>query len=40
MATVKALIKITADAIKQQKWDTAIQSCHAILQRDPKHYQA
>lgn len=40
MATIKALIKTTADAIKQQKWDAAILSCHETLQKDPKHYQA
>ncbi|KAK4444986.1 Superkiller protein 3 [Podospora aff. communis PSN243] len=39
MAT-KALLKAVNEAIKQQKWDNAIESAREIIEKDAKNYQA
>jgi hypothetical protein len=39
MAT-KALLKAVNEAIKQQKWDSAIESAGEVIQKDAKNYQA
>jgi len=40
MSSIKALLKAVNDAIKQQKWDSVIESVGEIIQKDPKNYQA
>lgn len=40
MSGTKALLKAINDAIKQQKWDAAIETAEDVFQRDPKNYQA
>lgn len=40
MSGVKALLKAVNDAIKQQKWDDAIEATEDVFQKDPKNYQA
>lgn len=36
----KAALKAIADAVKQQKFDDAIQQAQDLLQKDAKNYQA
>lgn len=40
MASTKALLKAVNEAIKQQKWDNAIEATDEVLQKDAKNYQA
>ena len=40
MSSVKALVRAIHDAIKQQKWDAAIEAAEDVFQKDPKNYQA
>ncbi len=40
MASAKALLKSVNEAIKQQKWDTAIELANETIQKDSKNYQA
>ncbi|KAM7220710.1 Superkiller protein 3 [Rhypophila decipiens] len=39
MSSVKALVKATAEAVKQQKWDVAVETANEVLQKDAKNYQ-
>jgi superkiller protein 3 len=39
MAT-KALLRAVNEAIKQQKWDNAIESAGEAINKDAKNYQA
>jgi len=39
MSSIKALVKATAEAVKQQKWDAAIDAANDVLQKDSKNYQ-
>lgn len=36
----KAALKAIVEAVKQHKFDDAIQHAHELLQKDPKNYQA
>ncbi|KAK3376694.1 hypothetical protein B0T24DRAFT_526706 [Lasiosphaeria ovina] len=38
--STKALLRAAADAVKQQKWDAAIEAANTVLQKDAKSYQA
>lgn len=40
MSTSKAALKAINDAIKQQKFDTAIEQAQAFLQKEPRNYNA
>ncbi|WYZ34104.1 hypothetical protein EsH8_I_000380 [Colletotrichum jinshuiense] len=40
MSGAKAALKAIGDAVKQQKWDDAIQKASEFIDRDPKSYQA
>lgn len=40
MSGTKALLKAVNDAIKQSKWDAAIEAAEEIFQKDAKNYQA
>ena len=40
MSGAKALLKAVNEAIKQQKYDDAIEKANEVLQKDPKSYQA
>ncbi len=40
MSSTKALLKAAGEAIKQQKFDDAIEKSKEVLQKDPKSYQA
>ncbi|KAK3942002.1 Superkiller protein 3 [Diplogelasinospora grovesii] len=40
MSGRKAALKAIGDAIKEQKWDNAIEAAKDALERDPKSYQA
>ncbi|KAL2023735.1 hypothetical protein VTK56DRAFT_1449 [Thermocarpiscus australiensis] len=40
MSGAKALLKAANDAIKQRKWDAAIEAAEDLFQIDPKNYQA
>ncbi len=40
MSSAKALLKATAEAVKQQKWDTAAETAREVLQKDAKNHQA
>lgn len=40
MSGTKALLKAINDALKQQKWDVAIEAAEDVFQKDPKNYQA
>jgi len=40
MASTKALLKAVNEAIKQQKWDTAIETVGEVIEKDAKNYQA
>ena len=39
MSSAKALLKAVGDAIKQQKFDDAIDKINQVLQKDPNSYQ-
>jgi superkiller protein 3 len=39
MSGTKALLKAVNEAIKQQKWDAAIEAAEEVLQKDGKNYQ-
>jgi superkiller protein 3 len=38
--STKALLKAVGEAVKQQKWDNAIQGANDVIAKDPKNYQA
>ncbi|KAG7293800.1 hypothetical protein NEMBOFW57_003857 [Staphylotrichum longicolle] len=40
MSGTKALLKGINEAIKQQKWDEAIEAAEDVFQKDPKNYHA
>lgn len=40
MSSSKALLKSINDAIRQQKFDDAIDQAQGYLKKDPKSYQA
>ena len=40
MSSTKALLKGINEAIKQRKWDEAIEAAENVSQKDPKNYQA
>lgn len=40
MSGTKALLKAINEAIRQQKWDDAIEAAKDVFQKDPKNYQA
>ena len=40
MTSTKALLKAVNEAIKQQKWDNAIEAAGEVIQKDAKSYQA
>ncbi|KAJ4292975.1 Superkiller protein 3 [Collariella sp. IMI 366227] len=40
MSGTKALLKAINEAIKQQKWDDAIEAAQEVFQKDAKNYQA
>ncbi|KAK0649444.1 hypothetical protein B0T16DRAFT_325052 [Cercophora newfieldiana] len=40
MASTKALLKAVNEAIKQQKWDSTIESAGEVIEKDAKNYQA
>lgn len=40
MSGTKALLKGINEAIKQRKWDEAIEAAEDVFQKDPKNYQA
>ncbi|KAL2135150.1 hypothetical protein VTI74DRAFT_9581 [Chaetomium olivicolor] len=40
MSGTKALLKAINEAIKQQKWDDAIEAAEEVFQKDAKNYQA
>ncbi|EAQ83280.1 hypothetical protein CHGG_09684 [Chaetomium globosum CBS 148.51] len=40
MSGTKALLKGINEAIKQRKWDEAIEAAEEVFQKDPKNYQA
>lgn len=40
MSSSKAALKAIAEAVKQQKFDDAIQQAQDLLQKDTKNYQA
>ncbi|GAB1317571.1 Superkiller protein 3 [Madurella fahalii] len=40
MSGTKALLKAVNEAIKQQKWDAAIEAAEDVFQKDAKNYQA
>lgn len=40
MSSTKALLRAVNDAIRQQKWDAAIETVEDVFQKDPKNYQA
>jgi len=40
MASTKTLLKAVNEAIKQQRWDSAIEATDEVLQKDSKNYQA
>ncbi|KAI1493827.1 tetratricopeptide [Biscogniauxia mediterranea] len=40
MASIKASLKAIAEAIRQQKWDEALNQAENVIERDPKNYQA
>ncbi|KAK3384971.1 hypothetical protein B0H63DRAFT_175518 [Podospora didyma] len=39
MSNTKALLRQVGDAIKQQKWNSAIETVNGVLEKDPKSYQ-
>jgi superkiller protein 3 len=39
MSGSKAILKSINDAIKQQKFDDAIEKAEAFLKKEPKNYQ-
>jgi superkiller protein 3 len=38
--STKALLKAVGEAIRQGKFDDAIQKANEVLEKDPKNYQA
>ncbi|ROW15637.1 hypothetical protein VPNG_02051 [Cytospora leucostoma] len=40
MSSSKAALKAIADAVKQQKYDDALEQAQEFIQREPKNYQA
>ncbi|KAI3402018.1 hypothetical protein diail_3992 [Diaporthe ilicicola] len=40
MSSSKAALKAIADAVKQRKYDDALQQAHDFTQREPRNYQA
>lgn len=40
MSSTKALLKGINEAIKQQKWNEAVEAAEDVLQKDAKNYQA
>ncbi|KAL2143472.1 hypothetical protein VTI28DRAFT_10393 [Corynascus sepedonium] len=40
MSSIKALLKGINEAIKQQKWNEAVEAAEDVLQKDAKNYQA
>lgn len=40
MSSSKAALKAIADAVKQQKYDDALQQARDFTQREPRNYQA
>ncbi|KAK3990962.1 Superkiller protein 3 [Cladorrhinum sp. PSN332] len=40
MSSSKALLKAVNDAVKQSKWDDAIEKAKELLEKDPKNYHA
>ncbi|KAL7619519.1 Superkiller protein 3 [Parahypoxylon ruwenzoriense] len=40
MASIKASLKAINDAIRQQKWDNALDQAENLIAKDPKNYQA
>ncbi|KAK0725376.1 hypothetical protein B0H67DRAFT_480923 [Lasiosphaeris hirsuta] len=40
MSTTKALLKTLGEAVKQQKWDQAIEAANDVFQKDTKNYTA
>ncbi|KAI1332492.1 tetratricopeptide-like protein [Xylariaceae sp. FL0255] len=40
MASIKASLKAINDAIRQQKWDEALNQTDNVIAKDPKNYQA
>lgn len=40
MSSSKAALKAIADAVKQQKYDDALEQAQDFIQREPKNYQA
>ncbi|KAK3321602.1 hypothetical protein B0H66DRAFT_175947 [Apodospora peruviana] len=40
MSSIKTLVKAAGEAVKQQKWDVAIEAANEALQKDAKNYQS
>jgi hypothetical protein len=40
MSGTKSLLKAINEAIRQQRWDDAIEAAEDVFQKDPRNYQA
>jgi hypothetical protein len=40
MSSSKAVLRAISDAIRQQKFEDALEKVQAFLQKEPKNYQA